>query len=422
MNRPWWIPFGHLPPVDATRLRLLGLVALALFFESYDLSMTTSALKHIADDLGITEHELGGTLGLIRLGAVPAFVLASFADRVGRRRIFLASVVAGSITTLATAFVQSTAQFVAMQMLTRTALILSAIVAIVIVAEEFPAAHRGWALGMLGALSACGHGLGALLFAAIDHLPYGWRSLYALGVLPAFFWNAFRRGVPETTRFQRHAAARRTRGTLHDWMGPLVALARTHPMRVLAMAAVAGLLGLGEVSAFQFTGYYALSVHGWSPGQYSAMVIFGGGVGIVGNLVAGRLGDRIGRRRVGAVFLALLPAFVVLYYNGPVQTLPLAFAGFIFCATASGVIVRALSTELFPTSHRGTSTGWAQLLQTLGWAAGLTIVGLGSESVHDIARRTSVLAFTTIGAAGMLLTLPETHRRELESLSQEEGL
>jgi len=422
VNRPWWIPFGHLPPVDATRLRLLGLVALALFFESYDLSMTTSALKHIADDLGITEHELGGTLGLIRLGAVPAFVLASFADRVGRRRIFLASVVAGSITTLATAFVQSTAQFVAMQMLTRTALILSAIVAIVIVAEEFPAAHRGWALGMLGALSACGHGLGALLFAAIDHLPYGWRSLYALGVLPAFFWNAFRRGVPETTRFQRHAAARRTRGTLHDWMGPLVALARTHPMRVLAMAAVAGLLGLGEVSAFQFTGYYALSVHGWSPGQYSAMVIFGGGVGIVGNLVAGRLGDRIGRRRVGAVFLALLPAFVVLYYNGPVQTLPLAFAGFIFCATASGVIVRALSTELFPTSHRGTSTGWAQLLQTLGWAAGLTIVGLGSESVHDIARRTSVLAFTTIGAAGMLLTLPETHRRELESLSQEEGL
>ena len=422
MNRPWWIPFGHLPPVDATRLRLLGLVALALFFESYDLSMTTSALKHIADDLGITEHELGGTLGLIRLGAVPAFVLASFADRVGRRRIFLASVVAGSITTLATAFVQSTAQFVAMQMLTRTALILSAIVAIVIVAEEFPAAHRGWALGMLGALSACGHGLGALLFAAIDHLPYGWRSLYALGVLPAFFWNAFRRGVPETTRFQRHAAARRTRGTLHDWMGPLVALARTHPMRVLAMAAVAGLLGLGEVSAFQFTGYYALSVHGWSPGQYSAMVIFGGGVGIVGNLVAGRLGDRIGRRRVGAVFLVLLPAFVVLYYNGPVQTLPLAFAGFIFCATASGVIVRALSTELFPTSHRGTSTGWAQLLQTLGWAAGLTIVGLGSESVHDIARRTSVLAFTTIGAAGMLLTLPETHRRELESLSQEEGL
>jgi hypothetical protein len=30
--------------------------------------------------------------------------------------------------------------------------------------------------------------------------------------------------------------------------------------------------------------------------------------------------------------------------------------------------VRAFSTELFPTSHRGTSTGWAQLRQVLGWA------------------------------------------------------
>jgi MFS family permease len=422
VKRPWWIPFGRIPALEAGQLRLLGLVALALYFESYDLSMGTSALKHIADDLGIAEHELGGTLGLIRLGAIPAFFLAPFADRIGRRRIFLACIVAGSLTTLATAFVQTTAQFVVMQMLTRTALILGAIVAIVIVAEEFPAAHRGWALGMLGALSACGHGMGALLFAAIDHLPYGWRSLYALGVLPAFFWNAFRNGVPETTRFRQHVASRRTRGAFHEWVGPLVALVRTHPMRALAMAAVAGLLGLGEVSVFQFTGYYALSVHGWSPGQYSTMVILGGGVGIIGNVVAGRLGDRIGRRRVGAVFLLVLPAFAILYYNGPSRALPIGFAGFIFCATAAGVIVRALSTELFPTSHRGTATGWAQLLQTLGWAAGLTIVGAGSESVQDIAHRASVLALATMGSAAMLFTLPETHRRELESLSLEEGL
>jgi predicted MFS family arabinose efflux permease len=83
------------------------------------------------------------------------------------------------------------------------------------------------------------------------------------------------------------------------------------------------------------------------------MVILGGGVGIVGNIVAGRLGDRIGRRRVGALFLALIPLWAALYYNGPSRALPVGFAGFVFCATAAGVIVRAFSTELFPTSHRG---------------------------------------------------------------------
>ena len=265
--RPWWLPpfFGEVPGVDERQLRLLGLVSLALFFESYDLSMGTSALKHIVAELGISDADLGRTLGIIRLGAIPAFLLAPFADRIGRRRVFLACIVAGSLTTLATAFVQTTAEFVAAQMLTRTALILGAVTAIVIVAEEFPAEHRGWALGILGALSACGHGFGALLFAAIDHLPYGWRSLYVLGVMPALFWPRFRRGVPETTRFRLRAATYRSRGWLQDWLGPLVSLARTHPGRVAVMAAVAGLLGVGEVAAFQFTGYYAQTAHGWTP-------------------------------------------------------------------------------------------------------------------------------------------------------------
>ncbi len=424
MKRPWWLrPFpGRLPALEERQLNLLGFVALALFFESYDLSMSTSALNHIVRDLEIPAHELPGMLALIRLGAIPAFFLAPFADRFGRRRIFLACVLAGSATTLATALVQTPVEFVLMQMLTRTALVLGAIVAIVIIAEEFPADSRGWALGMLGALSACGHGLGALLFAAIDHLPYGWRSLYVFGFLPLLFWPQFRLGVVETARFHHHAATRRSRGPLRDWFDPLIALARAHPGRTASMAAVAALLGIGEVCTFQFSSKYAQDAHAWTPGMYSAMVLGAGGVGIVGNIVAGRLGDRIGRRRVGALFLTVLPVFAILFYNGPSWALPIGFAGFVFCATAGGVIVRAFSTELFPTSHRGTSAGWGQLLQTLGWAIGLTLAGLGPDGVHDLAFRTSMLACVTVLGAGVLLTLPETHRRELETLSHEEPL
>lgn len=398
---------------------MLGMVALALFFESYDLSLGTSALKHIAEDLGIGADELGGTLSIIRLGAIPAFLLAPFADRVGRRRVFLACVIGASVATFGTAFARTTAEFVVMQMLTRTALVLGTVVAIVIIIEELPAAHRGWALGVMGALASGGHGLGAALFAAIDSLPYGWRSLYALGILPLFFMPYFRANVTETTRFRQHAASHVSRGGLREWLGPMVSLSRLHPGRTVVMAAIAGLLGLGEVAVFQFTGYYALSAHGWSPGQYSAMIILGGGVGIVGNVFAGRLGDRIGRRRVGAMFLMAMPAFAITYYNGPSWVLPVAFAGFVFCETSAAVVVRAFSSELFPTSHRGTSTGWAQMLQVLGWALGLWIVGIGSETLRDIVAHTSVLACTTVVAAALLLTLPETNQRELESLSVE---
>ena len=423
MSRPWWIPpfLGRLPPIADSQLRLLELVSLALFFESYDLSMRTSALKYIAADLGIAESQLGATLGIIRLGAIPAFFLVPLADRLGRRRVFLACIAASSLATFATAFVRTTAEFVAVQMFTSTALVLGSVAAVVIVTEEFPAAYRGWALGMLGALSACGHGLGAAIFATIDTLPYGWRTLYALGIVPLLAWRRFRRGIEETARFRTHAALRESSGAFHDWMAPLAGLARTHPGRATAMALVAALLGIGEVSAFQFTGYYALTAHAWSPANYSAMVLGGGGIGIVGNIVAGRLGDRFGRRVVGASFLAAYPPFVALYYQGPGWALPIGFAGFVFCNTAGGVIVRAFSTELFPTSHRGTSAGWVTLVTTLGWALGLTLVGAGTQNVDDLARRTAAMSALVLVAGLVLLTLPETHRRELEALSHEDA-
>lgn len=418
--RVWWIPpfLGRVPEMERRLVSLLGLVSLALFFESYDVSMLTAALKHIAHDLDIAENELGGAMAVIRLGALPAFAIAPLADRWGRRRVFLGTIVGSSVGTVLTAFAQTEWQFVVVQMATRTFLIASAVVAVVIVTEEFPAEHRGWAIGMVGALSACGHGLGAVLFAMIDDIPFGWRGLYAVGVVPLLLMPAFRRGVPETRRFVRMRAEGANART-PVW-APLVALARAHPGRALGVAAAAGLLGIGEVSVFQFTGWFAQSVHGWAPGQYSLMVIAAGGFGIIGNVVAGRLADRIGRRVVGATFFALFPVGAIVFYNGPDWSMPVAFACLVFCQTAGAVMVRAFSTELFPTAQRGTSSGWATLAQTLGWALGLWVVGLGTEAGSHIAAMTSILSISVLLSGITLLLLPETSRRELESISETE--
>src|ERR1700756_3608049 len=95
-RRPWWIPpvLGRVPDVEPRHLRLLGFVSLALLFENYDFSLLTSALPFIAQSLDVPERSLGGFTGLIRLGALPAFLVIPFADRLGRRRLFLAGVVA----------------------------------------------------------------------------------------------------------------------------------------------------------------------------------------------------------------------------------------------------------------------------------------------------------------------------------------
>ena len=103
-RRPWWIPhfLGPIPAVEEPHLRLLGAVSLALLFEEYDLAMLTAALPQIAESIQMAEADFGFYLGLIRLGALPAFALIPYADRIGRRRVFLVTLVGTAVATVAT--------------------------------------------------------------------------------------------------------------------------------------------------------------------------------------------------------------------------------------------------------------------------------------------------------------------------------
>lgn len=425
-RNPWWIPpfLGRVPAgIEDRHLKLLGGVALALLFEEYDLAMLTAALPRIAADLGMAEPQLGLYLGLIRLGAVPAFLLIPFADRLGRRRVFLASLVLTALCTFATAFARTADEFVALQMLTRIFFVTGSAVAFVIVTEEYPAKHRGWGMGMLGALGVSGHGLAMLLYSGVEWLPYGWRFVYGVGLLPLLLFPFFRRRVPETERFGRHAEALAAAGVpangVRDALRPLLELARRAPARAGGIALLGFVPSVGAVCAFQLTGYYTQQVLGWQPAAYAAMVFVGGALGIVGNLVAGQLGDRWGRRIVGATLLGTFPLWVGLFYNGPSWLVPVVWVGLVFSSQGGRVILRSLSAELFPTSERASASGLFAILETLGAAVGLFLLYFGSEQPGDFVAMTTLLGVATLLGGLVLLAFPETRQRELEAISEE---
>jgi putative MFS transporter len=420
---------------------MLGIVALGLVFDQYDFGMLSAALPRIAADLGIGDDQLGYTLSLIRFGAVPAFLVLPLADRIGRRRLFLAAIAMMSIGTGMTAFTRSVAQFVAVQMVTRTFVTVGLSLAFVIVTEEFPAEHRGWGIGMLGALGAVGIGLAAGLFALVDVLPYGWRALYLVGAAPAVLFNVFRRGVPETRRFQRHAAdCKDTRhpSVIAAWFLPLAHLARAHPTRALLVAMVSFAMFFGQVSVFQLIGKFVIDEHGWAPWQFSTMFVLGGAVGIIGNVLAGRLGDRFGRRAVGCASMCAFPVFASIFYLGPNWALSPAWIAFVFLVSANTTVLRAFATELFPTSYRGTSMGLSEVVGAVGATVGLAVLGLGTQNAATdgvlrafdlrlpgtgtasaLARMTSLLSWAVAAAGVLVLLLPETKQRELEAISEE---
>ena len=59
-RNPWWIPpfLGRVPEgIEDRHLAVLGVVALALLFESYDMSLLTAALGKIGRDFDMNEAE-----------------------------------------------------------------------------------------------------------------------------------------------------------------------------------------------------------------------------------------------------------------------------------------------------------------------------------------------------------------------------
>ncbi len=419
-QNPWWIPpfLGGVPAgVTPAHLRVLGFVTLAMFFENYDLGMLGNALPQIAATFGLDKVELGNFTALTRLGALPAFFLLPLGDRIGRRRLLLLSVAGMSVGSFVTALAQSPTQFVIAQIATRTFIVSAAVTSFVVVSEEFPAANRGWGIGMLGGVGAIGFGVGAGLYGAVDRLPFGWRALYALGLIPLFFLPALARGLRETARFAAAHAAGAESASLGGALRPIAELLRRHPRRALAIALIGALSSAGTGPSFQFISQFLQTERGWTPGAFAALSVVFGAFAIVGNPVAGRLGDRYGRRVVAACVLALFPLMSIAFYAGPASLVAVPWTLMVFLSMACSVCVRALATELFPTEFRGTGSGTLALLETVGVGLGLLTYSAVAGALGSQAIAIPLVALACLGAAASVYLVPETARRELEELS-----
>jgi putative MFS transporter len=398
-------------------MQLVGVVALAFFFENYDISMLSAALKQIRESFGLDQATMTEYIAYIRLGAIPAFLVLPLADRIGRRRVFLGAVVGMSVGTLLSAFARTPEEFVVIQLVTRSFIVACIASSVVIVAEELPAATRGWGVGTLGAVGSLGYGLGALAYAFVEVLPFGWRALYLIGGLPLLLLPTISRRLGETQRFRVMQAEGATAKA--GWFSPIRELLSEHPRRSLAVGGLGLFVAAGQAPAFGLISDFVQSERGWTPGSYSLMALVAGGFGIIGNSAIGALSDRFGRRPAGWLVYGVLPVSVFAIYFGPNGWIPIFWIPLIFLLTGGNVLMRALTAELFPTSSRNTAMGWETLMETLGASMGFLLVGLlGRQSgAESIGPAVFVVSLLTILGALIVWSLPETARQDLETTS-----
>jgi len=425
-HRPAWLrltPFlGRAPELSARQWQVLGLVSIATLFDQYDRAIFSMALPQIQRGLAIGESELGLLGSIVRLGALPAFAIVLAADRLGRRRLLLFTILSYTLLTGLTACAPDARSFVALQFLTRAFTTAELLLAIVVIAEEFPEDKRGWGIGALFAIQACGVGLAAALLPLAELTPLGWRALYLVGLGPLLLLAWARRTLPETRRFEHHREQVISGGDefAARTLSPLASLVRAYPGRFAAVCAVVFCGALGGSAADFYGPKYLQDGHGWAPHDVTLLYVAGGALAIAGAVVCGSWSDRLGRRRAAIILGVAVVGLAIAFYNVSGHWLAPAWIALIFVTMGNEAVVSVFGAEIFPTSYRSTAAGARMVMATL--AAG---IGLALESVlygQLGSHWTAISGLLLVSLASPLLIAlfyPETAGRTLEEISPE---
>ncbi|MEU0333803.1 MFS transporter [Streptomyces sp. NPDC006193] len=387
--------------------------------DSYDYFTLPLSMVALSAHFGLDSGETGlFTTVTLATSAVGGALAGVIADRAGRVRALMITVLAYAVFTVACGFAPTYETLLVLRALQGLGFGGEWAVGAVLVAEYAGARHRGRTLGAVQSSWAVGWALAALFYTLVfsfvgDDL--AWRVMFWTGALPALLVVWLRRRVHDAPR----ATAAREQDPGRGSFAAVFRPGRDGSPGLLRTTVFASLLSTGVQG-----GYYTLAT--WVPtylkterglsvvdtGGYLALLISGA---FLGYLTGGRLTDRLGRRNNIWLFALLSAVCILAYAHIPhgADTLLLVLGlplGFCMSAIFSGF--GSYLSELYPTPVRGTGQGFTYNTGRAVGAVFPTLVGFLADGWGV----GGALVFGAIGyglAALALLGLPETRGKEL---------
>ncbi|WP_086823986.1 MFS transporter [Allokutzneria sp. NRRL B-24872] len=382
--------------------------------DSYDFQVLPLGMVAISAYFGISSGQAGllstVTLVMSAVGGIGAGILA---DRVGRARTLMASVLVYAVFTALCGFAPTYELLLVFRGLQGIGFGAEWAAGAILVAEYASSQYRGRTVAFIQSAWAVGWGLAVVVYTVVFNLvdpDLAWRVLFWTGALPALLILYVRRNVTDSPKTEASRTKEKQRGTLRGIMRG--ELGRTTFFASLLATGVQG-------------GYYTLAT--WIPaylktdreltivgtGGYLAFQIAGAFLGYV---TGGYFADWLGRKKTFVLFAVLSAVLIIAYTAVPVgaDTLVLIL-GFPlgFCTSAIFSGFGAYLAELYPSALRGTGQGFTY---NLGRAVGSlfpTIVGFLAVTM-GIGGAMIVGAFGYGLAVVALFWLPETVGTELE--------
>jgi len=396
-------------PLTAYQKKLFVFLSVATFFEGFDFLALTQVLPQLRAEFSLSESDAGWVMGAINVGTILAYFLVRKADLWGRKRVLSITIAGYTIFTGLSAFSPTIEVFTGLQLIARLFLIAEWATAMVFAAEEYPADRRGMVMGVIQAFSSLGSVVCAGVVPLLLQTPWGWRSVYVIGVIPLVLLAVARSSIQESSRFE---APTQPPSLTRIWGTP-------YRKRLIQLSAIWSLTYLCTQNIVSWWKEFAIGERGWTDGEVGVAVTIAALTSMPLVFLSGKLLDVVGRRRGALVIygIAAISAVAAFTLEGR-WALTFGLAGGIFGASAVLPVLNAYTAELFPSSLRGDAFAWSNnLLGRLGYVAAPILVGQMAAS-FGVGNSVALTAISLLVALSLIwFLLPETKNQELEASS-----
>lgn len=405
--------FGLEWPAEVTVAEKRSLIAggLGWMLDAMDVMLYSMVLAELVAHLGMSKPQAGFLNSLtLFASAIGGLGFGFLADRIGRTRALMGSILMYSLASFACGLAQTIPQLAFFRFILGLGMGGEWTTGAALIAETWRAEHRGKALGLMQSSWAIGEMIAAGVTLAV--LPvFGWRAVFFVGVVPALATLWIRREVPESTIWLERGREKP------------VSLGVILRPDIRGRAILATLM-----NACAMFGYWGLFT--WIPGYLALPEADGGrGLGIVASLtwvlfmapgkwlgyaLFGFAADAYGRRRSYVFYLTAAAILVPIF--GMTTSLPALlvlgpFVGFFGTGYFSGFA--AIASELFPTEIRATAMGLTYNIGRGFSAIAPFVVGAVAKEYSFLAAFL-MLAAAFLAAALLALALPETKGKALD--------
>ena len=366
----------HTTTQPISRNKLLRVAGVGWMFDAMDVGILSFVIAALSVDWGLNSTEMGWIGSVNSIGmAVGALLFGVLADKVGRKKIFMWTLILFSVASGVSAFTTTLAAFLALRFLIGMGLGGELPVASTLVSESVKAEERGRVVVLLESFWAGGWLIAAIISYFVipsDIWPIeGWRVALLLTALPAIYAVYIRIKLPDSPQFAVKEVSKKrsvfqniadvwskeyAKSTFMMWVLWFAVVFSYYGMFLWLPSVMVG-KGFDLISSFK---YVLIMTLAQLPGYFTAAWFI----------------EKFGRKFVLVTYLIGTAASALVFGNAETVGVLLASGMLLsfFNLGAWGALY-AYTPEQYPAVIRGTGAGMAAAVGRIGGVFGPLLVG-----------------------------------------------